>query len=182
MFQEPFFSLNPSCISCEGFIFSDDAMTGDDDNNRIPMVRSTDSSHGFRMVYHGCLFEIVSSFSVRDSLQRFPWFFLEISSIEFERNRESLPSSYEILWEFLSCLYDDWIFSFSENGIEPFLDISFFCFEFMRIIEIEQHECIIFCDGEETSDRTWYDRREQLHNYLSFWFSHVAHHISPSFL
>lgn len=138
-------------------------MAGNDDGNWISMIRSTDSSYGFRISDHSCLFEIVSGFTIGNHLKCLPGFLLKIRSMEFQRNRKDFPSSCEILSKFFSRLCKYWIFSFLDGGIEKFLDISFFLFEFVRITEIEQYECIVFRDGEEISDRTDYDLREKLH-------------------
>lgn len=96
MIEEPLFPLNPSCISREGFIFADDAMAGNDDSNRISMVRTTDSSYCLRVFYHDCLFEIVSGFTIGNHSKCLPGFLLEICSVNLEWNGENFPSSCEI--------------------------------------------------------------------------------------
>jgi hypothetical protein len=109
MFEEPFFAFDPSSISDEFSIRTDDSVTGDDDDDRIFVIGSTDSAYSFGISGKQCLFFVASSFSIRDFFEGFPCFFLEIRSFGGKWDRESFSFSYKILEELF--------FYFRENGV-----------------------------------------------------------------
>ena len=74
-------------------------MTGDDDDDGISVIRSSDGSYRFRISCEESFFFITSGFSIRDFRECLPSLLLEIRSFLSEGNGESLSASGEVLRE-----------------------------------------------------------------------------------
>lgn len=128
-------------------------MTGNDDDDWILMIRSSDRSDGFRFSDHGGFFEIVSCFSERNLRERIPGVFLELGSEWLQWNLEMLSFSFEIFAELCFCLEEDCIFGFFyffPRNCRDFLD---FYAEYFRIFEFEQREKILTRNRSKIPDR-----------------------------
>ncbi len=97
--------LNPSSISGEGFIFTDNSMAGNDDDNWIEVICSSNSSYRFWIANQNCLIKVATSFSVGDSGKCVPCFLLKFGTGEkLIRNGENFPFPLKIFIELLLCL------------------------------------------------------------------------------
>lgn len=79
-------------------------MTGDDDDDPIVVIGSTDSSDSPISPDHPRLFSVAPSLTVWDFFQSFPSIFLEIGTIDREWDIELFSLSFEVFSEFLFCL------------------------------------------------------------------------------
>ncbi len=111
MFEKPYFAFYSSTISHKFPRCTDHTMTRYDDDDIIMMIGSSDGSYRFVMSYHRSLFEITSSFTIRDNLQTCPGFFLELGSIYGERNIKYFPCSSKIFSELHFYLINNWIYT-----------------------------------------------------------------------
>ena len=100
MIEEPLFPRQSSPISDEFATLSDDSMAGDDDDDRVMMVGSSYSSDSFRIPDHRRLFEVASRLSIGDRFERFPCFYLEISTTRFHWYSKFFSRSCEVFSEF----------------------------------------------------------------------------------
>ena len=136
MFEKPDFSFESATISDEFATLSDDTMTGDDDDKRIVMIGSSDSTNCLgRSDFYG-LFHITPSFWVGDWLESLPGFHLELSSIEFDGNREYFPLSGKVFSEFFFCLSENMILLRYYFFPIFFLDLPYFGYQFSGICKI----------------------------------------------
>lgn len=128
-------------------------MTGNDYDDRILMIRSSDRSDGFRISAHGSFFEIVSCFSEGNFRERIPGLFLELGSEWLQWNLEMFSFSFEIFAELCFCLEEDPVFGFFYFFLRICCDFFDFCAEFFRIFEFEQREKILIRNRSKIPDR-----------------------------
>ncbi len=161
--KEPFFPIQATAVSDEFSWFSDHSMTGNDDDDRILMIRSSDRSDGFRISDHGGLFEIVSCFSERNLWECIPGVFLELGSDWLQWNLEILSFSFEVFVKFLFCLDQDRIFLLYYFFFRRRNNLSDFFLEFFRILEFQKIEKICICKSSKISNRRWNRTWEKWH-------------------
>jgi hypothetical protein len=117
VFEEPFLALDASTISDEFSIGSDDSVTGNNDDDGVFIVGSTDRSYGFRISSEDCLFFVTSGFSIRDFFEGFPGLFLEFCSFWGKWDRECFSLSRKVLFKLLFYFFIDGIFSLNVSNI-----------------------------------------------------------------
>lgn len=169
MLEEPDFPFHSTTITDEFPICSYHAMTGDDDDYGILIIGSSDSSHGFRIPDHRCLFEITASLSMRDLFECFPCFHLECCSCWCEGDGEIFSSSGKIFAELEFGFLKESIIPViaKHEAIQSISGILFFsldCFasarndgdfslESLRIREFEHDEMRLVHDSDEIAER-----------------------------
>ncbi len=82
-------------------------MTGDDDDDPIVVIGSTDSSDSLSSADHPRLFSVAPSLTVWDFFQSLPGISLEFSSIDRERDIEVFSFSLEVFSELSCCERED---------------------------------------------------------------------------
>lgn len=152
--EEPYFPFHTSSIPDERSICSDDTVTGDDDDDRVFVIRSTDSTYRFRISCEDCLFFVAPCLTIGDALESFPCLFLEHGSLGSKGDIKCFSFSLKILSEFRSCLLEDCILSLSDIGRSDFLYLFLSSF---RVGELEHDELSITRYSEEITERGWDD-------------------------
>lgn len=150
MLEEPYFPFHTSSVPDERSICSDDTVTWDDDDDRVFVIRSTDSPHGFRVSGEDRPLFITAGFTVGDTFESFPCLFLEHGSLGSKGDIKCFSFSLEILSEFRSCLLEDCILSLSDIGRSDFLYLFLSSF---RVGELEYDEVSITRYSDEVSER-----------------------------
>ncbi len=168
MFEEPDFSCQSASVSDEFSGFSYHSMTRNDDDYRIMVIGSSDSSHCLRIADHGRFFEIISSLTMGNFLEGFPCFHLEFCSTRVEWNREVFSCSFEIFSELESYLWENQIFLRFYIGVISFFDFSYLLRKFSAVCEFKHEEIFITCDGIEITKGWWNDNRWEIHGYIVF--------------
>ena len=150
MFEKPYFSCQTPAISDEIPIGSDHTMAGDDDDDGIFIIRSSDRTHGFRISCEDGFFLITSGFSIWDLRESFPSFLLKYRSSWWEWDGESFSFSYEVFFEFFFCLIDDRIRSilYHIKWSELFLKL-------LRVTKFKQKKMIFICYSNKISEGRW---------------------------
>jgi hypothetical protein len=148
MFEEPFFPIQTACISDEVSGGSDNTMTGDDDEDWIFIICSSDSSDGTRITCKFCLLSVVSSFSVWYFLESLPCLFLEFCSVRCEWEVKTFASSGEVFRELEDCACENFGMSIGRS-FELLSKSTLFC-------KCELMEICLACVSDENSERSLY--------------------------
>ena len=108
--EEPHLPRQSATISYEFARCSDDSVTGDDDDDPIVVIGSTDSSYSPIPADHLCLFSVAACLTVWDLSESLPGVSLELGSIDCERYIEYLSSSGEVFSELEDDLFEENIY------------------------------------------------------------------------